>query len=713
MAIKMDKTRSSGGLAERGKFQVMCPISGRQSIFGSEDLVSLDALSDSSEETDQVPNSPLGRRLERHTSLGAIIEDVDDDGVQSIVSSKKSLVLNEHEGINLGQNFHRHSSRSFAPEKSARRSDSPEQGSMRSMSQASSTAGIEVRMSGADSRCGNEHDRKSRVSKSRRPSDQSKKPARKKQLPRKVHDNVHTAPPPYDPELLRRFAPRVRASWAIVLKRVSWEVLGRRLYETIFDEAPSLEPMFGRSAVTMGIKMVDMIDSMVTALDDPPAVHRKMEGLGAVHHRHGVRALEHMPVFQGVVVRLLRGALLEEFTGEVAEAWGWLWGWLTESMLVVENASHAKASLIQRSWDAVNDALTVEQIGGAVYDTLFQIAPNLKSLFTKPKEIMAVKLVNIVGLLVSVSASPGAMDALMREAGVRHVVYGVASHHVTVMCKAILSTLETALGDQWTPEVARAWAELWDGASSTMATAIDQAEEQGAAMECLWKRVQPKLGRNRFAIQVYNRLTNASPELVLVFMHAGQGTRVVKQVATDARRASALSEISFLRATSSADSLQRPQPGGKDFAESGRDAKISGARFGSSNGAESSAPSIGTLSSRPSSSGTKQLEQKQKDHDKKSKFASILDSIERVTGFDLDGDGTVAGDVLFEDEDLDIPGHSKAGSKTRFSRTTWGLEIWELLNMSMSLLYEPELQVLYQINVVLLPVRCQMMFYSS
>ena len=38
------------------------------------------------------------------------------------------------------------------------------------------------------------------------------------------------------------------------------------------------------------------------------------------------------------------------------------------------------------------------------------------------------------------------------------------------MCKAILSTLETALGDQWTPEVARAWAELWDAASSTMTT---------------------------------------------------------------------------------------------------------------------------------------------------------------------------------------------------------------------------------------------------
>jgi hypothetical protein len=36
------------------------------------------------------------------------------------------------------------------------------------------------------------------------------------------------------------------------------------------------------------------------------------------------------------------------------------------------------------------------------------------------------------------------------------------------------------------------------------------------------------------------------------------------------------------------------------------------------------------------------------DTEKKSRFASILDAIERVTGFDLDGDGTVAGEVFCE-----------------------------------------------------------------
>ena len=39
------------------------------------------------------------------------------------------------------------------------------------------------------------------------------------------------------------------------------------------------------------------------------------------------------------------------------------------------------------------------------------------------------------------------------------------------MCKAILATLEKAMGDQWTSDTARAWEELWDAAMSTMSKA--------------------------------------------------------------------------------------------------------------------------------------------------------------------------------------------------------------------------------------------------
>ena len=41
--------------------------------------------------------------------------------------------------------------------------------------------------------------------------------------------------------------------------------------------------------------------------------------------------------------------------------------------------------------------------------------------------------VNIVGMLVTLSANPETVDEVICDLGKRHVTYGVASHHVPVM----------------------------------------------------------------------------------------------------------------------------------------------------------------------------------------------------------------------------------------------------------------------------------------
>jgi hypothetical protein len=43
-----------------------------------------------------------------------------------------------------------------------------------------------------------------------------------------------------------------------------------------------------------------------------------------------------------------------------------------------------------------------------------------------------------------------------------------------------------------------------------------------------------------------------------------------------------------------------------------------------------------------------------------------------------------------QEEDLDMTGSAR---KTKFSRLSWGLEIWDLLHCAVELVYEPELQV--------------------
>ena len=44
-----------------------------------------------------------------------------------------------------------------------------------------------------------------------------------------------------------------------------------------------------------------------------------------------------------------------------------------------------------------------------------------------------------------------------------------------------------------------------------------------------------------------------------------------------------------------------------------------------------------------------------------------------------------------QDDEFDIPGMKGTG-RTRFSKTAWGLELWDLLVAAISLIYEPELQ---------------------
>ncbi len=67
------------------------------------------------------------------------------------------------------------------------------------------------------------------------------------------------------------------------------------------------------SALAPAPALLPRVVVQVNSLDDMDAVHRKMEGLGPLHHRNSVRAYEHMPIFETVVVALLE---------QVGRSWG-------------------------------------------------------------------------------------------------------------------------------------------------------------------------------------------------------------------------------------------------------------------------------------------------------------------------------------------------------------------------------------------------------
>jgi hemoglobin-like flavoprotein len=230
-----------------------------------------------------------------------------------------------------------------------------------------------------------------------------------------------------------------------------------------------------------------MPQSAVAVCHTPAKMHEKLESLAPMHIQRGVRAAD-MPSMGRVVFAVLHKALGDEFTVDMQEAWGWVWAWLTKSMtLTLENAC-GQGSLVSMSWDICMDNYTEEDLGGMLYDTLFEIAPSLKSLFSRPRPVMAMKLIEMVTMLVSFSDDEARMTEQINWLGSKHVKYGAKPHHVPILGQMLVGVLERAVGDEWTEEMTAAWNDLWTVSCGKMMAAISAAETYGHVIESLWEK---------------------------------------------------------------------------------------------------------------------------------------------------------------------------------------------------------------------------------
>jgi hemoglobin-like flavoprotein len=121
-----------------------------------------------------------------------------------------------------------------------------------------------------------------------------------------------------------------------------------------------------------------------------------------------------------------------------------------------------------------------EQAAALFYERLFEIAPNVKSLFRgdmkeQGRKLMATLAVVVNGLRNLESVLPAA-SALAK----RHVDYGVKAADYAPVGAALLWTLEKGLGAQWTPELGAAWGSAYTILSEYM---IGEAYGRSAAAE--------------------------------------------------------------------------------------------------------------------------------------------------------------------------------------------------------------------------------------
>jgi len=111
--------------------------------------------------------------------------------------------------------------------------------------------------------------------------------------------------------------------------------------------------------------------------------------------------------------------------------------------------------LVQQSFS--NVVPIADQAAILFYDRLFEIAPQVKSMFpsdmTEQRKKLVTMLTAVIAGLDNLASILPAASALAK----RHVAYGAKAEHYPVVGAALLWTLEKGLGEGWTTEVADAW----------------------------------------------------------------------------------------------------------------------------------------------------------------------------------------------------------------------------------------------------------------
>lgn len=125
-----------------------------------------------------------------------------------------------------------------------------------------------------------------------------------------------------------------------------------------------------------------------------------------------------------------------------------------------------QAALIRKSF--VRVLARREEFSYALYDRLFSVVPEARSLFSSDMVAQREKLVATLAFVVNGASNLGELTNEVRELGRRHRAYGVEMAHYGILRGVLVDTLAEIVGNEFTPDVAAAWAALYDELAEAM-----------------------------------------------------------------------------------------------------------------------------------------------------------------------------------------------------------------------------------------------------
>src|SRR5215510_9099215 len=114
-----------------------------------------------------------------------------------------------------------------------------------------------------------------------------------------------------------------------------------------------------------------------------------------------------------------------------------------------------------------------DQIAKSFYQHLFEIAPQTKKLFTGDMERQGTMLMTSLSLAVNGLSDMESTLPSVQALGARHYSYGVKPEYYQHAVESFLWSLESHLGDQFTPELKESWRLAFKALADAMLSVYD------------------------------------------------------------------------------------------------------------------------------------------------------------------------------------------------------------------------------------------------
>ncbi|CAE7474850.1 unnamed protein product [Symbiodinium microadriaticum] len=167
-------------------------------------------------------------------------------------------------------------------------------------------------------------------------------------------------------------ADELRQSWqAFLAKFSSAELAGLAIYDAIFEDAPSMRPLFKSPRTIFALTFTNVLSNMFSMSGNPSALKSSVETLGFQHLDRDVTTAR-IAIFAGAILTTVEAELGREFTNDARSGLIAMLNYIGGAIIYCRNELGMRIKTIQRSWRIANHEIASSEASLPVDEELVE-----------------------------------------------------------------------------------------------------------------------------------------------------------------------------------------------------------------------------------------------------------------------------------------------------------------------------------------------------